>query len=487
MGEREAFQLKISGRSLKYSIGLILLLYLGLQIFLAVSLPLVHHEGLSLQVSRLINRGYQPYSQIFTLDYPLFVTFLGWFQLSPLGFRLIFLSFSLLLLLNVTLIARFWFDMTVALATLFLLATATSFLAEATQIAAVIPALSIALLSPALACRYLQTGQRFWLLGAGLSWGLALFLSKTAWTLAPVTLLFVLGVPASISLAGRWRAFIPAVAIWLAGAAIALLIGVFLATPDLIVERLLNDFAQIRATFPASPPTSFQMIGQFLAFNLWLFLFGLYALVELYQKPDHPLWLIVLWGLLSFGWLMLQSNLLPHEVALLLPPLAIIAGWGLVQAGGYVLHFASSRGQLGLGVALSLLVYSLVSLQQFQAFQFREFDTASDLDQVERRQEIADFIGQRTKPEGCVIIDDAALAVTANRLPAPELLDISEIRILSGLLTEAQLIDLVQEKDCQAVVFSKREQSLHLSGFRGLLSAYYPNEDVLIGTRIYYR
>jgi len=258
----------------------------------------------------------------------------------------------------------------------------------------------------------------------------------------------------------------------------------------LIFEHLFKDYSQIRAAFPASPPTGFRLIGQFLTFNLWLFLFAAYALVKLYQKPDHPLWVIVLWGLLSFAWLMTQTNLLPQEIALLLPPLAIIAGWGLVQAGEYMLRFAnfeSAGGRAWFMVALLLLVYILFSGQQFQAFQFREFDTASDLTQVERRQEIADFIAQHTQPEACVIIDDAALAVAANRLPAPELLELSETRIGSGLLSEQQLIDLFQEKDCQAVVFSKREQSLHLAGFQGLLSAYYPHESKIIQTRIYYR
>jgi hypothetical protein len=482
------------GRTFNYYVGLVLVLYLGLQVILAISLPLIHDEALKLQISRLINQGYRPYAQIFTLDYPLFVTFLGWFQLPPLGFRLLFLGFSLLLLINVVLITRFWFDEKVALATLLLLATATTFLAEATQVNAVIPALSLALLSLVLVCRYLQTGQHFWVLGGGLLWGFTLFISRVTWSLALVPLLFILLAPACISqklnLAGRRRTIIPAISLWLAGAAIAIFAGIFLATPTLIFDHLFKDYSQIRAAFPASPPTTFKLMGQFLAFNLWLFLFASYALVELYQKPDHPLWVIVLWGLLSFAWLMTQTNLASQEIALLLPPLAMIAGWGLVQGGGYVLHFANfgSEGSWAwFRIALLLLVYILISLQQFQAFQIREFDTASDLAQVEHRQEIADYIAQLTKPEGCVIIDDAALAVAANRLPAPELLELSETRILSGLLSEKQLIDLFQEKDCQAVVFSKREQSLHLAGFQGLLSAYYPHEGKIIQTRIYYR
>jgi hypothetical protein len=313
-----------------------------------------------------------------------------------------------------------------------------------------------------------------------------------AWSLAPISLLFILLAPArtsqKVNLAGRWRALVPAISLWLAGAAIAIFIGVYLATPELIFNHLLKDYSQIRAAFPASPPTAFRLIGQFLAFNLWLFLFAGYALVELYQKPDHPLWIIVLWGLSSFAWLMTQTNLLPQEIALLLPPLAMIAGWGLVQAGGYALRLANFESAGGrFLVALLLLLYLLFSVQQFQAFQFREFDTVSDLAQVERRQEIADFIAQHTQPEACVLIDDAALAVAANRLPAPELLELSETRLGSGLLSEKQLIELFQEKDCQAVVFSKREQSIHLAGFQGMLSAYYPHEGKIIQTRIYYR
>lgn len=460
-------------------------------------MPLVHHEGLNLQLSRLINRGYLPYTQIFTLDYPLFVTFigrLGQFQLSPLGFRLIFLGFSLLLLANVTAIARFWFGDKVALAAALLLATATTFLAEAAQVAPVLPALSIALLSPVLICYYLSGKPRFWLWLAGLSWGSSLFMAQVPWSIGLASLLFLLLAPVHsaqpINLGGRWSAVLQETSFWVAGALVALLIGLLLATPNLIFNQLLTDYAQIRAALPVPQQANFRLIGQFLAFNLWLFLFAAYSLVELGQKPSHPLWLIVLWGLSSFAWLMLQTVLASTEVALLLPPLAIMAGWGVVQVGEYGarrVNFQTGQRWVWGGASLLLLLYLLVGLQQFRAFQLREIDTASDLAQVERRQEIASFIAQHTDPDACVIIDDAALAVVANRLPAPELTELSEPRMLSGLLTEDQLIDLVREKECQAVVFSKRENYLHLAGFQGLLSSYYPHEDKIIQTRIYYR
>ena len=129
----------------------ILIIFAIVQAALISRLPLTYNDGLNLQVSQLINRGYQPYTQIFTLAAPLFVWFvgkLGQFNLSPGGFKLVFLGFSLLLLINTSMIARALLGEKVALVSVFLLATATTFLAEAaTTIVATPLALSIATLS----------------------------------------------------------------------------------------------------------------------------------------------------------------------------------------------------------------------------------------------------------------------------------------------------------------------------------------------------
>jgi len=133
------------------------------------------------------------------------------------------------------------------------------------------------------------------------------------------------------------------------------------------------------------------------------------------------------------------------------------------------------------------MVYALISYHRFNAYLLRDVDTETDFRQIQQRDEIAAFIDQYTGAEGCVIIDDAALAIAANRLPTPQLVGLSEARVDSGLLTDKTLATLIAEGNCQAIVFSKREYHLYLNDFGSWVAANFPKEETVLGTRINYR
>jgi hypothetical protein len=439
-----------------------------------------------------MGQGYEPYGQIFTLAQPLFVWLIG--QLTRLGlplngFRFLFFWFGLLLLSNTAAIARFWLGRKAAVATLFALATAITFLAEAATVTDIIPAASIATLSLVFSLRYLSTTRLYWLLLAGFVLGISLFLSPLAAPLGLATLLLLFfpkpDAGRNINQAINWPMLGKPVGVWLAGVVVALTLGLFLATPD----RLWQDYTVMRRNLPLDLSQNFILVGHFLAFNLWLSLFAVYAVARLSQtKSNHALWLALIWLLAGFIWLMLQINLRPLDLAGLLPPLSLLAGWGLIECQSLTLALPYKRLWLAGITFLGISIYLLVSWQRFLAFTLREVDTDDDILQLQQSQEIANFIQQHTGPNDCVIIDDPALALLADRWPTPQLVGLSETRLGSGLLTDKQLASLIAEGQCKAIVFSRREYyDNYFKGFGGWLRQHYPNEAKLIRTRIYYR
>jgi len=479
---------RLSKQHYRLGVVLLLLAYLVLQISLMPTLILTYDEGLHLQVSRLRAQGYEPYSQVFTLANPLFVWFsggLGRLGLTTEGFRFVFLSFGLLLLLSTTSLTRALLGEQVALVTLFLLGTAVTFLAEATAVLAVIPALSLAVLSLRWLLHDQNHGQNrkpagkppLWVLASGIGWGMALWISFSVFPIGLIALL-------SCLLSIVYCRF------WIMGVLITLVLGLFLAGPEIVFSYLLKNQVTIRQNLSLIQADNFQVIGQFLVFNIFVSLLAVYGVARIYDQAKHTLWFIFIWGLLSFCWLMLQVPLPPGDVAILLPPLAIIAGWSVVDIKERLgskgpSPTVSAPGWLKVGLVGGVLgFYLLLTWQQLNGFIFQDIDTENDLIQFQERAEMADFIREQTAPTDCVISDDPTLAIQADRFPSPPLVNLSRERVEGGLISEAEIQALAQEANCRLVVFYRRPYHRHLPNFRDWAETYFANEQGFQNTDI---
>jgi|GEM_PF-3214560 len=479
----------------------ILVGYAAFQSIFILTLPLTYDEGLNLQVGYLINQGYEPYTQIFTLANPLFVWLIGWlgkFGLSPIGFKWVFLLFSLLLLVNVFLIAKYWLGNVAALTSIFLLVTAPTFMANATTIVAVIPALSIGTLSLVLSLFYLKSGKLYWQVLSGLSWSLALFISTTVLTIAVINWLFIILSPINDTqgdpLRLNWAKSSKAIGLWLVGAIICLGIGLLMATPDVVIHHIFANQSTIRHNLAINQDTNFELVGSYITTNFWLMLFAIIGLAHLYNAfNNHPLWIIVIWGTLSLCCIMLRVILPLTDLNILLPPVAIVAGWGVAKVGQWLVgyyqaryNFKSGPIRAGLGIVLGVGLYFLISWSQFNSYILQDIGNEEEFIQFQRQPEIVQLIQQHTKADDCVVIDDAALAIAAKRLPIPQLAGLTKERIASGLITEAELKTLV-EAECAAVVFSNRKYTQPFDDFKDWAKSYFPHEQKLIRTTIYYK
>jgi hypothetical protein len=134
------------------------------------------------------------------------------------------------------------------------------------------------------------------------------------------------------------------------------------------------------------------------------------------------------------------------------------------------------------------MVFLLVTWARFNAYYLREVDNRSSLAQLEEQPAIAEFIDQNTRAEACVIIDDPALAVLADRLPLPQLVGLSREWLAGGLMTDRQLAQMIVEGGCRAIVFSNRDVHLPFAEeFNSWIVANYPHQKAFLRTRIYHQ
>ncbi len=462
-------------------LSLLLLGHLLLQLIASFTLPLSYDEGLNLLVRRFMQLGYEPYQEVPTVAWPLFTGWLNLLNDIPIGgLRLLFLPFSLLLLFSTGLLARDLAGSPAALAAVFLLATAPTFLSEAGLILDVVPGLSLALLAGLLAQRSAAGGRVYWLLFSGLLWGGSLLGSIQTLAVAPLILMLLVSSPAPQP--RRWLA----AGLWLAAAVAALILGYSLAGPA--IKAMLARQQMLHQNLAVDLVLNFRVIGQFLGFNLWLTLLAMIGLAYLVDQPRHRLWLVAIWGLLSFAWLMVQLSPRLIDAASLLPPLAIIGGWGLGQVGQQLQRLLGPVrwGPSGLLWSGLVIVFLGVNWTRFNAYYLREVDNQDSLTQLEAQPALAEFIDQNTPAEECVIIDDPALAVLADRLPLPQLAGLSSQWLAGGLLTDRELAQMIAEGGCRAIVFSNRDYHLSFAeAFNSWIITNYPHQRVFLRTRIY--
>ena len=461
-----------------------------LEVFLLPQIPLTYQESINIQTGRLIGQGHQPYQEVFSLESPLFVRLMGAVGDWPLGeVKVIFVAFGLLLLLTTTALAYYLLGSKPALLTMLLLATSVAFLGGGGAVLAILPALSLGTLAMGLLIPYALTGGRGWVTISGLIWGVALLFSNAVISLGGVILL-------SLALLGRRKGGPVGQAglLWLLGGLISLGVDLLVIGPaDLLTH--LTHLATIRDQLPLSPTANLQPVGQFLGLNIVVAILAAYGLAQIYHQADHGLWLVLIWGLISFIWLIFQAAPKAENPLILLPPMAILAGWGantwlpqLRQSLGNWFNLNPTGWKYRAGFWATLLIgYLFLSRLLLNAFIFQAIDTAGDLAQFQQRPAMIAFIQQQTEPETCLFSDDPSLAVAANRLPPPWLVDTSPVRVKSGLLSEAEVQAGLEAAGCVIALFSRRDYHRHLFEVRDWAKDYFPDEESFKNTRIYYR
>ncbi|MFN8485747.1 MAG: glycosyltransferase family 39 protein [Anaerolineae bacterium] len=408
-------------------------------------------EGILLGWAQLLGRGFRMYTDIWSDQPPgLAVSLVAGFRLfgeSVESGRLVVLAYGLVGMVGAALLAGLlgesltpppplpqgergarWVGPIAAVAAAMLLAVVPNFFWLARSVSHDIPPIGVGTLAVALALLYARTGRLDWLVAAGALLGWAVWLKLTG---------AVFAIPLLAMAAGRlWQAQNP----WreaLRGL-LALALGATLAALPFLLFFDVGGFLDQAILTPLRARDAW---GSNKAYNVgWLvqYLFrdnvGLTALaalgaVALLVRRSYP-------GAVAVGWLLLtalilsnQEPLFPtHHLALLLPPLAALAGAGV---GALWLAIRTPRRA---GWLLAPGVVALAVLVVNAPAQAASLADAVTNDKYTSYLKAADWMRENTAPGDFVLADPPMIAFRSGRLQAPWLVDQSSKRIDTGQL-----------------------------------------------------
>jgi hypothetical protein len=438
-----------------------------------------YDEGIHALLAQMLGRGYEPYTEIFVSYPPLYtlsidwmwslfgtlesiqvlmalVTMTGLVATGLLGWRLGGLSAGLLAPIFMSLEPEFFRG-------------SRGVLTEA-------PSISVAALAITFAAYYLwsQTSGRGWLTASGVTLAISLMLKL----LTP----YVIGLVGAMIL-GRylargltptqghfWRAALSDGAIWGLSLLLPILgLSLLYDLPALLDQAIFFRFAT-REDYQGET-NNFLFALSFLGYNWVLTGLALPGLWLLIKQRFGAGWFVLLWLVLTFAFALIQVPLRDKHLPILLPPLAILAGLGVAGLGQQLQSRVLTRRWGSLAVLVIVIAaYLWQTGQVFAAYSATQTRYLS-----EKKQSLVDFITRFTAPGDCLLTDDPTLAFVANRPVPPPLAEASSARLRSGYLTEALLIEIASQTDCQIVAPTERRFKRSAPGFIDWAKANYLN------------
>lgn len=411
-----------------------------------------YDEGVYLESLLLMRHGFRPFTDIVStqgvlhLDLAYTAYAIGGYTL--LGARMGSVVGSIVTLVGVALTGWAVGGRLAAVGAALVVALSPTFLAVSRQALPEAPAAAFAALAVAIASgRALagRSGRDRWCVASGVLLGLACLVKPAV---APAA------VPAVVLAArgGPWR---PLLLIGLASAGVAALglaaTGGLGAIDEVVGWRLGS-----RQLDPS--PAVVWHNAELLLDKMYrqeqpaLYLLALVGLAALLGRAPR-------WGFALGGWLVAQvslllvyANLSAHLGALLLPPLAALAGVGFGTA-----WLAVSRRPPRIVPALAALAVAayLLAIPALIDRDRRlvEGDLSTDRGLSRTERNLVRTIARTTQPDDWVVTDAPYLAFLADRKVPPGLVDPSEARITSGALSEQEVLRVVREYDPEVVLF----------------------------------
>ncbi len=438
---------KMTTRALSLAgLTLLLSLALGLQVCYLLWGEWSFDQGHNLLLAKLIDQGYQPYTEIFMDRPPLFFWNIGpaysFFQ-SVAGLQLVMVAYALLAIAAVVSIGASLNGRLTGLLAGALLAFNFAFFPFTRTVAPEIPALALGLISLAWSLRYWVTGRLLWLGLSGAAMGGSLLVNYFMPWLIPLILL-VLVAPRP----GRAAAPVATVArrglLWIAlVAGVALLPWFAIGFRPVLDQAILFHLLKSAATETASP-NNLDLVWQAFSRSPLLSLSALAGLGLALAQSRRGGWVTLGWFGLTVTFLLIYSPLRSKHLILLTPVLALLAGLPVAALLRLWSRPAPARWPGGLaGLALAALLAWELAIP-FQALAEPERRMVA-----EEMQPLVEALAQFTSPADCLITDHPYLAFVSDRLPPPWLANLSYARFESGVLDLQTMVEISTAAGCQ--------------------------------------
>ncbi|MFQ5611706.1 MAG: ArnT family glycosyltransferase, partial [Anaerolineae bacterium] len=419
-----------------------------------------HDEGTYLMWAKHVAQGHPLYSETRAVQGPLFLSAIA------AGFRLVGISaatgrwvtiiFGLLALPFLAGLSRPLAGWPAALAGMTLLSITPAFFAYSRSALGDIQAVSVALLAVLMADRY-RRGARYgslWLAGSGFVLALS-YLIKALHPLLPLLVAWLilrrrLGWPVRLSnLRPALRPVLNDGAWFALGLILPLALAFVIWDAPGLFDALVTFRLELRAAHTFDIGQNLAKIGEFVWSNHALAALGGLGLAWLLKRrPAEATWLAVWLGLTVIT-LFLHTPLFPHHLLTLLPPLAILAGLGLVWSVTGVGAWRAAPGgdRILTALGLALIAGYLGALPGIVAANNANRRLATG----GREAEAIAFLQEITRPTDFLISDNLMLVFLAERQTPPPLGDVAQVAINAGRQTSENLIALSEAYDVPAV------------------------------------
>ncbi|MGO8946466.1 MAG: ArnT family glycosyltransferase [Ktedonobacterales bacterium] len=444
-----------------------------------------YDEGVYWQSLRAMSNGYPLFTSIFSSQppffllsiYPLYRLFALFSGPTLAAARLAIALYSLMGLVAVYFAARMIGGRWVGLLALALLALDPFYLKESYTLQAEAPSLAWELVALALvvaASRSLpsQSARRhFLVLAGGVALGLGILVKLfDAFVLIPIVLYLLAPVTAAWYIEGNrlrfrgWDTLKPALApilqdlgLLIAGSLLAFLVVLlpFVGSWGTLYDQV------IRYHLAAS-----QYAARTLGYNVKLLLdlpseypLALLALVSCLVAISRRAWVILpplLWFLACFAFLLREQPLFDHDRILLVPPLVLLASLILYHyqpaTTGLPRLSIPRMGEWTPDEMYVLLTAAVLLLTLLIGGVGAHRDAVTPLPQAS--VEMASALQAATLPGDLVASDDQYIAGLADRNVPPQLVDTSQVRILSGYLTASEVEAVISKYDIRVILFA---------------------------------
>jgi hypothetical protein len=421
-------------------------------------------EGIHLSAAYLVNGGGEPYRQVSFSQGPFFLEMMRW----PLQWggvlgadveavRLTMLGFGVLQLIAVALIGRMLSGNLAGWIAAAALLAMPSFFYFARSAMADGPAIALGLWAAWAAIHYWRSGRLRWLLLSGWLLGLSLATKfLTIYALAWIGLLILQRNWISehpVQITRRLRNTLRD-GLLFGGAALLTVLTIYLwyDLPALFASAFGMRVA-MREAFGSWAANNRDEIAEFWQYHAPFLVLAGYGLLS--QRRNHQqLFVLGTWFTLIIVSLRVQNPLYHQHLQLLLPVVALLAGLGVAALVTQIRTLRSRALSLPSAAATAIGLILVSWLLVFTATAYRGENRYTEVSRTGLRagqESLAEFLQKFTAPTDCVVTDDLNLAFITRRFPPPRLIDLSNARLATDVISDNRLEMVTERAGCQAV------------------------------------
>lgn len=421
-----------------------------------------YDEGIHLIWSKLWVAGYTPYEEIFVSYPPFFLWSLGlpWqiFQQAD-ALQLLMATYALTGVLAVVYLGTIYSNRWAGLAAGVFLSFVPSYFIPSIKVMGEVPSVGLAVVAIALVEQYRRTSKRSWLWLALSGGVLALSLSLKILPFYAVPFVALIVTARHIDL-GHWRSSLQTntrtilIDLIILGSSftVIFILPIVLFNVSAFYEQVVGMRVVSRETELSFYNSHSRTIIQFLFSNAGLMVLTLYALVFVIARDLKKYWLLLAWFICIWVSMNFHVPLRSKHLPIFLPVLAVFAGLAVAHMIDFLKQLKAQGRSLRTASMLLIIGFVVVIFGwDVSNAVARNNALAVATDDNEERAIAIDFIQQITTPSDCVIADNPVFLYRTNRLPPPELGEVSQTRVDTGHLTLQDLIQSIETYNCQAV------------------------------------